>query len=163
MPEHTPEELDFADKLAGTYDGNDHVPGLGAANDAALRDEVIRLQKEAGHAMNDFLCPLYQGEAFNPGSTDVGDVSWLTPTAQIHVASWPNGCPGHSWQNVSCDGTSIGKKAAVCAAKVIAVSVVDLFQDPELLKKARAEFEKSTASGYVCPIPEDAVPTVPDY
>lgn len=163
VPEHTPEELDFSDKLAGTYDGNDHVPGLGAANDAALRDEVIRLQKEAGHAMNDFLCPLYQGEAFNPGSTDVGDVSWLTPTAQIHVASWPNGCPGHSWQNVSCDGTSIGKKAAVCAAKVIAVSVVDLFQDPELLKKARTEFEKSTASGYVCPIPEDAVPTVPDY
>ena len=163
IPEHTSEELDFADKLAGTYDGNDHVPGLGAANNAALRDEVIRLQKEAGHAMNDFLCPLYQGEAFNPGSTDVGDVSWLTPTAQIHVASWPNGCPGHSWQNVSCDGTSIGKKAAVCAAKVIAVSVVDLFQDPELLKKARAEFEKSTASGYVCPIPEDAVPTVPDY
>lgn len=163
VPDHTPEELDFADKLAGTYDGNNHVPGLGAANDAALRDEVIRLQKEAGHAMNDFLCPLYQGEAFNPGSTDVGDVSWLTPTAQIHVASWPNGCPGHSWQNVSCDGTSIGKKAAVCAAKVIAVSVVDLFQDPELLKKARTEFEKSTASGYVCPIPEDAVPTVPDY
>ena len=163
IPEHTSEELDFADKLAGTYDGNDHVPGLGAANNAALRDEVIRLQKEAGHAMNDFLCPLYQGEAFNPGSTDVGDVSWLTPTAQIHVASWPNGCPGHSWQNVSCDGTSIGKKAAVCAAKVIAVSVVDLFQDPELLKQARAEFEKSTASGYVCPIPEDAVPTVPDY
>ena len=51
--------------------------------------------------------PLYQGDAFKAGSTDVGDVSWLTPTAQIHVAAWPNGCPGHSWQNVSCDGSEI--------------------------------------------------------
>ena len=112
--------------------------------------------------MNDFLCPLYQGEAFTAGSTDVGDVSWLTPTAQIHVAAWPNGCPGHSWQNVSCDGTSIGKKAAVCAAKVLAASAVDLFEDPGLLAQARAEFEKNTRSGYVCPIPADAVPTIPD-
>ena len=162
VPRYTAEELEFADKLAETYDGNDHVPGFGAANDPSIREEVIQLQKKAGHAMNDFLCPLYQGEAFSPGSTDVGDVSWLTPTAQIHVAAWPNGCPGHSWQNVSCDGTSIGKKAAVHAAKVISASAVDLFEDPEILKKARAEFEKATASGYVCPIPEDAVPTVPD-
>ena len=162
VPEHTPEELDFADKLAQTYNGNDHVPGFGAENDADLREEVIRLQKEAGHAMNDFLCPLYQGEAFTAGSTDVGDVSWLTPTAQIHVAAWPNGCPGHSWQNVSCDGTSIGKKAAVCAAKVLAASAVDLFEDSRLLAQARAEFEKNTRSGYVCPIPAGAVPTIPD-
>ena len=162
VPEHTPKELDFADRLSQTYNGNDHVPGFGAENDADLREEVIRLQKETGHAMNDFLCPLYQGEAFTAGSTDVGDVSWLTPTAQIHVAAWPNGCPGHSWQNVSCDGTSIGKKAAVCAAKVIAASAVDLLEDPELLKQARTEFEKNTQSGYVCPIPPDAVPTIPD-
>ena len=162
VPEYTPEELDFADRLAQTYSGNEHVPGCGAENDAGLREEVIRLQKEAGHAMNDFLCPLYQGEAFNPGSTDVGDVSWLTPTAQIHVAAWPNGCPGHSWQNVSCAGASIGEKAAVCAAKVIAASAVDLFEDPEILKQARTEFENNTRSGYVCPIPADAVPTIPD-
>lgn len=112
--------------------------------------------------MNAFLCPLYQGEAFTAGSTDVGDVSWLTPTAQIHVAAWPNGCPGHSWQNVSCDGTTIGKKAAICAAKVLSASVVDLFEQPELLEQARHEFEKNTAAGYVCPIPKDAVPTIPD-
>lgn len=34
--------------------------------------------------MNAFLAPLYQKDAFKAGSTDVGDVSWLTPTAQIH-------------------------------------------------------------------------------
>ena len=64
--------------------------------------------------MNSFLLPLYQGDVFRPGSTDVGDVSWQCPTAQIEVAAWPNGCPGHSWQNVSCDRTSIGHKGT-CA------------------------------------------------
>ena len=127
-----------------------------------LKDQVEQLQKESGHKMNDFLAPFYQGDAFTAGSTDVGDVSWLTPTAQIRVAAWPNGCPGHSWQNVSCVRTSIGHKAAVHAGKVLAAAAIDLIEDPEILKKARAEFEKRTASGFVCPIPADAVPTVPD-
>ncbi len=83
------------------------------------------MQKEYGHAMNGFLTPLYQKDAFKAGSTDVGDVSWLTPTAQIHVAAWPNGCPGHSWQNVSCDRTEIGHKAAVHAGKRIAATAID--------------------------------------
>lgn len=162
VPAHTEEELDFTDQLARTYPGSDRVPGLGAANDPAIKEQVAQMQKAWGHAMNDFLAPLYQGEAFLAGSTDVGDVSWLTPTAQIHVASWPNGCPGHSWQNVSCDGTSVGKKAAVHAGKVLAAAAVELFERPELLKKAREEFDKRTAGGYVCPIPADAVASVPD-
>ena len=120
------------------------------------------MQKKNGHAMNAFLAPLYQKDAFKAGSTDVGDVSWLTPTAQIHVASWPNGCPGHSWQNVSCDRTEIGHKAAVHAGKVLAAAAIDLFNDPALLDEARKEFEKRTASGYICPIPADAVPVIPD-
>ena len=158
VPAHTEEELAFADALAKTYEGGDAARGIAAENDENLREQVARLQKEAGHAMNDFLAPLYQGDAFTAGSTDVGDVSWLTPTAQIHVAAWPNGCPGHSWQNVSCGGVSLGKKAAVHAAKVLAAAVVELMEQPELLKQARAEFEKRTAAGYVCPIPADAVP-----
>ena len=162
VPSYTEEELAFADQLAATYEGNDAVPGFGAANDPAICEQVKELQKKAGHAMNSFLAPLYQGEAFSAGSTDVGDVSWLTPTAQIHVAAWPNGCPGHSWQNVSCDGTSIGRKAAVHAAKVLAASAVDLFENPQILTAAREEFEKQTSSGYICPIPEDAVATIPE-
>ena len=162
VPSYTKEELEFADRLTATYQGNDAVPGVGAENDMELKDQVEQLQKESGHKMNDFLAPFYQGDAFTAGSTDVGDVSWLTPTAQIRVAAWPNGCPGHSWQNVSCVRTSIGHKAAVHAGKVLAAAAIDLIEDPEILKKARAEFEKRTASGFVCPIPADAVPTVPD-
>jgi aminobenzoyl-glutamate utilization protein B len=162
VPFYTEEENRFADELALTYPGSDSIPGVAARYDIDAKDEVLHLREQNGHAMNAFLAPLYQGNAFKPGSTDVGDVSWLTPTAQIHVASWPNGCPGHSWQNVSCDRTSIGHKAAIHAGKVLATSAIDLMQHPELLAKARAEFEKRTAEGYTCPVPEDAVPVIPD-
>ena len=162
VPQYTKEELEYADALAKTYPGSEGLPGVAAENDEKLREEVAVLRKKCGHAMNAFLAPLYQGEAFKAGSTDVGDVSWLTPTAQIHVAAWPNGCPGHSWQNVSCDCTEIGHKAAVHAGKVLAASAVELFLHPEILEEARKEFEKRTAEGYTCPIPEDAVPVIPD-
>ena len=162
VPSYTEEEFAYADALAQTYPGSDNVPGVGARYDREMKEQVEEMQKKTGHAMNAFLAPLYKGDAFHAGSTDVGDVSWLTPTAQIHVASWPNGCPGHSWQNVSCDRTEIGHKAAVHAGKVLAAAVMDLFARPELLKEARAEFEKRTEGGYVCPIPEDAVPVVPN-
>lgn len=162
VPQYTKEELEYADALAKTYPGSEGLPGVAAENDEKLREEVAVLRKEYGHAMNAFLAPFYQGEAFKAGSTDVGDVSWLTPTAQIHVAAWPNGCPGHSWQNVSCDCTEIGHKAAVHAGKVLAASAVELFLHPEILEEATKEFEKRTAEGYTCPIPADAVPVIPD-
>ena len=162
VPAHTAEELDFADGLAGTYPGSDRIPGVGSDRDADYAERVRALREAAGRAMNDFLLPLYQGDAFEPGSTDVGDVSWQCPTAQIHVATWPNGCPGHSWQNVSCGRTDIGHKAALHAGKVLAAAAIDLLTDPSLLEEAKAEFQRRTAAGYTCPIPADAVPTIAD-
>jgi aminobenzoyl-glutamate utilization protein B len=162
VPTYSDEENAYADELAKTYEGSDHIPSIAAAHDPLAEDEVRTMREKNGHAMNAFLAPLYQGNAFRAGSTDVGDVSWLTPTAQIHVAAWPNGCPGHSWQNVSCDRTEIGHKAAVHAGKVIAATVIDLFTTPLILAEARTEFEKRTKAGYTCPIPADAVPVVPD-
>lgn len=162
VPAYTDEENAYADELAGTYSVGNYVPGVAAKNDEKAKEYVKKMQAEYGHAMNAFLAPLYKGEAFEPGSTDVADVSWLTPTAQIHVASWPDGCPGHSWQNVSCDGSEIGKKAALHAGKVLAAGVIDLLENPELLTQARAEFERRTKDGFVSPIPAGAVPVIPD-
>ncbi len=159
VPTYTGEEQAFAAALAATYEAEGYLPGAGR-QDAGYA-AAVKAIKPAG-AMNDVLLPLYQGEAFSPGSTDVGDVSWQCPTAQLHVAAWPNGCPGHSWQNVSCGKTSIGHKAALCAGKVLCAAAVDLLEQPELLQAARREYEERTADGYTCPIPPDAVPTVPD-
>ena len=159
VPVYTGEEQAFAAALAATYEAEGYLPGVGR-QDAGYA-AAVKAMKPAG-AMNDVLLPLYQGEAFSPSSTDVGDVSWQCPTAQLHVAAWPNGCPGHSWQNVSCGKTSIGHKAALCAGKVLCAAAVDLLEQPELLQAAHREHEERTADGYTCPIPPDAVPTIPD-
>ena len=159
VPVYTGEEQAFAAALAATYEAEGYLPGVGR-QDAGYA-AAVKAMKPAG-AMNDVLLPLYQGEAFSPGSTDVGDVSGQCPTAQLHVAAWPNGCPGHSWQNVSCGKTSIGHKAALCAGKVLCAAAVDLLEQPELLQAAHREHEERTADGYTCPIPPDAVPTIPD-
>ena len=162
VPTYSEEEIAFADALAVTYGTCENTPGTGSKADPIYAAGAKKLRQSAGHYMNDFLLPLYTGECFQPGSTDVGDVSWLTPTAQIHVASWPNGCPGHSWQNVSCDRTEIGHKAAVHAGKVLSATAIDLMQRPNILAQARDEFELRTAEGYTCPIPPDAVPIIAD-
>ena len=159
VPQHTSQEMTFAAELAATYDAGGHIPGSGSENaDYAARVKTLL----PGTAMNDVLLPLFTGEAFCPGSTDVGDVSWQCPTAQLHVASWPNGCPGHSWQNVSCGKTSIGHKAAITAGKVLCAAAIDLLKQPELIAAAKTEFAGRTAEGYTCPIPPEAVPTIPD-
>ena len=110
--------------------------------------------------MNDFLLPHFKGDAFEPSSTDVGDVSYNCPTLQVHVASWPNGCPGHSWQNICAAGSSLGKKAAVHAGKVLAATAIDLFENEELIQKSWEEFKVRTKDGYACPIPEGAIAQV---
>ncbi len=76
------------------------------------------------------------------GSTDVGDVSWVVPTAGIGTATWVPGTSAHSWQAVAAGGRSIGTKGMLVAAKTLAMTVVDLFQDPRLIDAARAEFEE---------------------
>lgn len=78
------------------------------------------------------------------------------------MAAQPNGSPGHSWQNVSCGRTEIGRKAAIHAGKVLAAAAIDLLTEPALLEAAKAEFRSQTEEGYVCPIPADAVPVVPE-
>lgn len=159
VPSYTDEEKEFAAKLSDTYPGNDKAPGIGSDYDFEYAGKAQQMRLSHKCAMNDFLLPHFEGDAFEPGSTDVGDVSWQCPTAQIHVASWPNGCPGHSWQNVALGKSSIAHKSVLYAGKVICAAAIDLFEAPELLKKAMDEFGMRTASGYACPIPDDAVAT----
>lgn len=75
----------------------------------------------------------------SPGSTDVSDVSWITPTMEFRTALNVNGAPGHSWQFTACSGTGIGHKSLIFAAKTMAGSALDLLQSPEQLKQAREE------------------------
>lgn len=75
------------------------------------------------------------------GSTDVADVSWTVPTVGLGTATWVPGTSAHSWQAVAAGGMSIGKKGMMVAAKTIASTAIDLFQSPEVLKKAKEELD----------------------
>ncbi|WP_410767337.1 amidohydrolase [Haloferax sp. DFSO60] len=101
--------------------------------------------------------PSYDVGTVLNGSTDVGDVSWVTPTAQFWAASWPVGTPSHTWQAVASNG-SFGAKAAIYAAKVLAATTLDLCTDEELLATARDEFEATVPHEYETALPEGTEP-----
>ena len=97
-----------------------------------------------------------------PGSTDVSDVSWITPTAQLTAATWALGIPGHSWAVTSTGAMSIGHKGMMHAAKGMALTAVNVIADPDLFKRIRAEFDEATeGKPYACPIPADVKPRRP--
>ncbi len=79
------------------------------------------------------------------GSTDVGDVSWVVPTAGFTTACWVPGTSAHSWQAVAAGGTTIGRKGMVLAARVLAATGCDLFQSPALVAAARDELGRRRA------------------
>lgn len=91
------------------------------------------------------------------GSTDVGAVSWVTPTAQLTAATWAFGTPFHTWQVVSQGKTSYAKKGMLYAGKVIASTVIDVLQQPEILKEAAEELHKREAGpeNYQSLLPEE--------
>jgi len=76
------------------------------------------------------------------GSTDVGDISWRIPTVGLRTTCMAYGSPGHSWQNVAAIGSSIGEKGILFAAKSLAVTALELMENPGHLKAAREEFDR---------------------
>ena len=159
LPQYTVDEITFAAGLRTTYQVAD-LPGSRTAEDRRIRAVVAEKTHQGRSALNNFVIPYYPSCHVYAGSSDVGDVSWLTPTAQFDAVTWPSGCPGHSWQTVSTGRTTLAHKGMLYAAKALAGAVADLMEDAELVAKARAEFREFTAEGYDCPISKDIVPTI---
>ena len=96
------------------------------------------------------------------GSTDVAEVSWITPTVGFRIATAAEDIPWHSWATTACHGTTAARKAAVLAAKVIAATGVDLLTQPELVSAAKAFLQKATGGKpYESPLPADQPPPLP--
>ena len=127
-PEWTEEEQAFARECQANTD----LPQLGLSGD------VLPLQPEVAIG----------------GSSDVADVSWNAPTMGVVMPTAPIGVSMHTWPVTACGGTSIGVKGAVAAARVLALTALDVLTDDELRTTARADFERRTDGfEYVSPIP----------
>ena len=160
VPSYTDEETAFAAALRDTYP-HEELPGSVWTVDAAARAQVTALSENNTKALSDYLMPYRHTDRQNLGSTDVGDVSYQTPTAQINAVTWASGSPGHSWQNVSIGKHSIAHKGMLYAGKVLCGAAIDLYEFPDLLAQARTEWQVQTAGGYTCPIEDGTIPLHP--
>ncbi|HET8675294.1 MAG TPA: amidohydrolase [Blastocatellia bacterium] len=96
------------------------------------------------------------------GSTDVADVSWVVPTLHMSVTTAPEGAPWHAWPVVACGGMTIGHKGMVHAAKAMAATMIDLFEDARARETIRAEFKEKTKGHVYKPYIPAGPPPVPD-
>lgn len=121
----------------------------------ATEEEITRL---ATSPVLDDIGPLVFSDATS-GSTDVGDVSWVCPTAQVLVGCEPQGTPPHSWQWVANGKSSVAHKGLLAAGKTIATTAYDLLTNPELVEQAKAEHQKTVGGQkYQSAIPPEVMP-----
>jgi aminobenzoyl-glutamate utilization protein B len=101
-------------------------------------------------------------EPLRGGSSDVAEVSYINPTVELRVTSAPAGVPWHSWATSASHGREEAVEAANVAAKVLALTGIDILTDADLLEQARAYFlEQTGGAAYQSPIPLDQKPPLP--
>lgn len=159
VPHYTEEEHEFARQIVAQYEAGPNAEDGAAKTTKAWGKELNDYYKEHGVSLNELLLSLQPYDTVGAGSTDVGDVSWNCPTAQIHVVTTAAKTPGHSWQFTACNKTSIAHKGVNCAGKVMGATVIDLINDPSIIEKAKVEFtERLDGETYKCPIPAGIKP-----
>lgn len=129
--------------------------------DAADHELARAIQREVGVATQGLatsMLPLSPGHGAT-ASSDVGETSAVVPLAELAVATRPQGTPAHHWAQTASAGHAIGKKGMMVAAQTLAGAVRTLLATPDLVRSARAEFQRSSAgSAYQSPLAADAVP-----
>ncbi len=151
-PKWSEEEHEFAKKLAGSMTEEER-------REAILKSRMPKREEKLEKYLDDTIEDPEDEKEVMGGSTDVGDVSWITPTANLVTATCVLGMPGHSWQETATSGMSIGHKGMLLAAKTLALTGVDLITKTEELKKIREEFQAKTRGvKYRTPIPAGQKP-----
>lgn len=152
VPEWTAEEEKFAGEIASTF-----LPGQ--------REIFIDGYKKLGGQeelkekfLHDGITPFFCIDSVlpNAGSTDVGDVSYIVPTAQMTTCCSVMGSAGHSWQITAASNMSIGHKGMLYAAKVLAMTGSSLIRNPDLINQAHKEHIINTCNEkYKCAISKE--------
>jgi aminobenzoyl-glutamate utilization protein B len=156
-PEFTEEEKKFAEEIKTTFPEGVDILGSYAK---LLGEEAAKMRaKLKDVVLFEDIFPVIKKDIALPGSTDVGDVSWVTPTGQFSTACYALGTPGHSWQLVAQSGMSIGNKGMMYAAKVLALASIEFMTNPDILQEAKKEFEtRREGNPYISPIPDGVSP-----
>lgn len=122
------------------------------------------LQKELGAKENGFPLKIKtleqpSGVQVGGGSSDVGEVTLIAPTATLNFPGGVPGAIGHHWSSVTAGYGSAAWKGLNAGAKVMAASALDLITDTKLLADIKKEFEEySKTHPYKSFLPEGAQP-----
>lgn len=157
LPEYSAEEYCYAKKMAATITADE----LSSAHREAERMSNFELEEDfyvAGKPFFSSIIPYRKSYAHMTGSTDVGDVSWVVPTAQFFFTCFVAGTPLHTWQLVSQGKTSLAHKGLLHASKTLAKTAEHLFLHPEVIDAAKKEHDKVTRNRYQNPIPAEILP-----
>ena len=101
--------------------------------------------------------------AYESGSTDVGDVGYATPTVCLNIATACVGNIGHTWQNTAFSASSIGYRGMTKAAEVMTLAFIKTLERPEVIEKAKKELLFRNGGKYVCPLPDYIKPPLNNY
>ena len=161
VPEYTAEELAYAQQFTNTFNDAQFAAELGVSGTGCSKkskEATTKKVREEG-PMHTFVAPHEHSDANMMGSTDVGDASYCAPTAQFIAATYAFGTPAHSWQMVAQGKSSVAHKGQTYAAEIIADAAIQAIENPEIIEKAKAEFNEATGGKpYQCPIPADVKP-----
>jgi aminobenzoyl-glutamate utilization protein B len=135
-------------------------PAVYTAEEQAFAKQIQRATGVPEVGMFEGVKPL-EGQPQEGGSTDVGDVSWIAPTLHVSVATSPVDAPWHGWPVVATGGMSIGHKGMQRAAKVLAATMVDLYEQPAALAGVQAEFRTKRGEIVYRSYVPDGPPPVP--
>jgi amidohydrolase len=80
------------------------------------------------------------------GSTDMGNVSQVIPSIHPYVAIAPRGVAGHSVEMREAARSPQGDEGLMLSAKALAMTVVDLLAQPELVRHAQDAFQRTVAT-----------------
>ena len=160
VPSYTQEELDYAAALTATAPGAKGAELEKQEAGMLQAEDIAFMESKKSSVMYDFVVPWR--EAHMPlaagGSTDVGDCSWMCPTAQFNGCTWAPSTPGHSWQVVTQGESSIAHKGILYAAKALAGAAFRMLENPDAIAAAKAEWEKRLEGQTYIPIPDGIMP-----
>jgi aminobenzoyl-glutamate utilization protein B len=152
QPARTAEQMDFARRLSASIDPDAKRDGLAKEGRPGWEGLVDALFDDR------ILDPWDDGEVHS-GSTDVGDVSWVTPAIEFTTSTCMLGTPGHSWQFAAQAGMAIGHHSLLFAAKTMARAGLELLRDRILREEVRREWmDRLAGRAYEAAIPEGASP-----
>ena len=129
-------------------------------DEIAFGKKIQEITKKEQVGMDSAINPLLDTKE-NPGggSTDIGDVSWNVANINLGVTTAPKDTPWHSWAVVACGGMSIGHKGMLYSSKAMSMTMLDLFENPVLVNKVKAEYkERKGNEVYKAIIPEGPPP-----